>query len=238
VNRLLRAEVVKLRTVRSVLWVTLGMVALVGISLISVVASSGSIESAGDDRSVARISAIAVVFALLLGAIIMGAEGTHGTITQTFLVAPLRERVLAAKAIVAALAGIGLAVVAEALTLFIAGPGVSLDVHNSRYVLVGVVIASAAAGALGVGLGAVYHRQGPAIITAFLWLLIAESVLAIGLHDTVKYLPGHVFAATVAGTRGSSESDLVGAWPGAFGAVLYAVAFLVAGAAFLSRRDV
>jgi ABC-2 type transport system permease protein len=238
VSRLLRAEVVKLRTVLSLLWVTLAMVALVGISVISVVASAGSIESAADDRSVARISAIAVVFALMLGIIVMGAEGTHGTITQTFLVAPVRERVLAAKAVVAAVVGVALAVVAEALTVVVARAGVSLNLHNSRYVLIGVFIASAAAGALGVGLGAIYHRQGPAIITAFLWLLIVENVLSIGLRNGVKYLPGHVFAATVAGTRGSTESDLLGAWPGAAGAVLYALGFLAVGAALLSRRDV
>ena len=110
--------------------------------------------------------------------------------------------------------------------------------HNSRYVLVGVLIASAAAGPLGVGIGALFHRQGPAIITTFLWLLIGESVVAIGLRDSVKYLPGHVFAATVAGTAGSSENDLLGAWAGGLGAVLYAVGFLVVGGALLSRRDV
>jgi ABC-2 type transport system permease protein len=238
VNRLVRAEFMKVRTVRSALWVTLGMVALVGISVVSVVASSGTIETAGDDRSVARIAAIAVLFALILGIIVMGAEGTHGTITQTFLVAPVRERVVAAKAIVAVLLGLALGVLAEMLTLVFAVPGVSLSVHNARYVLIGVLIASAAAGALGVGLGALYHRQGPAIITAFLWLLIGESVLAIGLHDRVRFLPGHVFAAAVAGTRGRSQNDLVGAWPGAFGAALYALGFLAAGAALLARRDV
>ena len=206
--------------------------------MFSVVASSGAIDNPGDDRSVARISSIAVVFALMLGIIVIGAEGTHGTITQTFLVAPVRERVLAAKAIVAGLLGAVLGALAEALTLGVAIPGVSLDVHNARYVLVGVLVASAAAGALGVGLGAVYHRQGPAIISAFLWLLIAESVLAIGLRDNVKYLPGHVFAATVAGTRGSSSNDLLGVWAGSAGAVVYAAGFLVAGAVLLSRRDV
>jgi hypothetical protein len=60
----------------------------------------------------------------------------------------------------------------------------------------------------------------------------------IALHNDVKYLPGHVFAATVAGTRGSSQDDLLGTWPGALGAALYAVGFLVAGGALLSRRDV
>jgi len=238
VNRLVRAELMKLRTVRSLLWVMLGMVALVGISVISVVASSGGIENAGDDRSVARIASIAVVFSLILGIIVMGAEGTHGTITQTFLVAPVRERVVAAKAMVAAMLGVALGVLAEALTLVVAVPGLSLSVDNARYVLIGVLIACAAAGALGVGLGALYHRQGPAIVTAFMWLLIAESVLGIGLRENVKYLPGHVFAATVAGTRHASESHVLGTWPGVLGAALYAVGFLVAGTALLSRRDV
>jgi len=238
VRSLVQAELLKLRTVRSLLWVTLGMLALVGISVISVVASSEAIQDASRDRSIARISAIAVVFALIQGIIVMGAEGTHGTITQTFLVSPVRERVLAAKALVAAAVGVALAAVAEVLTVVVAAPGLSLSIHDARYVLIGVLIGSAAAGALGVGLGALFHRQGPAIITTFLWLLIGESVLAIGLRDGVRFLPAHVFAATVAGTVHSSASDLLGAWPGTLGAVLYAVAFLVVGATQLSRRDV
>ena len=60
-----------------------------------------------------------------------------------------------------------LGVLAEALTLVVAVPGLSLSVHNARYVLIGVLIACAAAGALGVGLGALYHRQGPAIVTEY-----------------------------------------------------------------------
>jgi hypothetical protein len=214
------------------------MLVLVGISVISVVASSDTIESAARDRSIARISAIAVVFALMEGIIVMGAEGTHGTITQTFLVAPVRDRVLGAKAFVAAVVGAALAVAAELLTVVVAVPGLSLSLHEARYVWIGVAIAGAAAGALGVGVGALFHRQGPAIISAFVWLLIGESVLAIALRDDVRFLPAHVFAATVAGTVHSTQGDLLGAWAGAFGSVLYAAGFLVAGGALLSRRDV
>jgi hypothetical protein len=238
VSRLVRAELVKLRTVRSGLWIAIGTLGLVGISAVSVVASSGTIENAGDDRSVARISAIAVLFALVLGIVVSGGEGTHGTITQTFLVAPVRERVLFAKALVAAAVGVALGVLAEALTLVVAVPGASLSLHNSRLVLVGVLIACGAAAALGAGLGALYHRQGPALISAFVWLLIAESVLAIGLHSRVKYLPGHVFAAAVSGTRPPSTNDVLGTWPGAVGSMLYAAAFVFAGGVFLLRRDV
>jgi ABC-2 type transport system permease protein len=236
--RLVRAEFVKLRSVRTVLWVLLGMLGLVSVSVISVVASSGTIENAGDDRSVARIAAIAVLFAFILGTVLTGAEGTYGTITQTFLVAPVRERVLAAKVLVAIALGLALGILAEALTLAVAVPGVSLNVHNARLVLSGVLIGCAATAAIGVGLGAIFHRQGPALIVGFVWLLVGESVLAIGLRDNVKYLPGHVVIGTLTGTRAPSDSNLLGAWTGAAGSILYAVAFVAVGAVLLSRRDV
>jgi hypothetical protein len=140
--------------------------------------------------------------------------------------------------VVAVALGVALGVVAEAVTLTIAVPGVSLDVHNTRLVLSGVLIGCAATAAIGVGLGAIFHRQGPALIVAFVWLVVGESVLAIGLRDNVKYLPGHVLTATVTGTRGPSDGNLLGAWPAAVGSLLYAVGFVAAGAALLFRRDV
>lgn len=234
---LVQAEILKLRTVRTLLWVTVAMLALVAIPVISIAASSGATSTAADDRSVARVAAVAVVFAVVLGIAIFGAEGSHGTITQTLLVAPVRERVLAAKAAVAAALGLALGVLAEAVVLVVAVPGVSLNVHNARGVLGGVLFACAAGGVAGVGVGALFHRQGPAIVVTLLWLLIAESVLVVALQDNVKFLPAHVFAAAVAG-GGSGNSNLVGSWAGVAGALLYAVAFFAAGAVLFARRDV
>ncbi len=235
-TRLLRAEVLKLRTVRTLVWIGLGMVALVLISSVSVVASASTLTTAADDRAVARISAVAVIFALMTGIVIIGSEGSSGTITQTLLVAPARERVLAAKAGVAVAVGLFLAVLAEALMLAIVVPGVSLSVHNARLVLVGVLVGGAVGGAAGVGIGAIFHRQGPAIGFALLWLLIAENILVLAFRDNIKYFPGHVFAAAVSGEHGSSR--LIGTWAGVLGASLYAAAFLAAGTAALARRDI
>ena len=237
-TRLVAAELLKLRTVRTLMWVTLSMLVLVAIPVISIAASSGSTTSAGDDRSVARVAAVAVVFAVVLGVAIFGAEGSHGTITQTLLVAPARERVLAAKAIVAAALGLALGILAELVVVAVSVPGVALDVHNARGVLGGVLFSCMAAGILGVGVGALFHRQGPAIVVTLLWLLIAESILVVALRDNVRYLPAHVFAAAVAGGDAGGAGDLVRAWPGVVGAGLYAVAFLAAGAAAFARRDV
>ena len=57
-SALLRSELLKVRTVRTYLWLLLASVVLVVIASISVSASTGSIGSAADDRSVAQIAAM------------------------------------------------------------------------------------------------------------------------------------------------------------------------------------
>ncbi len=235
-TRLLRAGLVELRTVRTLLWLVLALALLVLIPLISIAAASGVIDNAADDRSVARVSAVAVVFAVLLGIIIVGAEGTNGTITQTFLVTPARERVLAAKAIVAVAVGVLMGLLAEAIVLVVAVPGASPDVGESWGVLGGVLVACAAAAPLGVGVGALFHRQGPAIVVTLIWLLIAENVLVLALRNDIRYMPAHVFAAAVSGEGG--REDLLSSSGGSVGAVLYAAVAFAAGLVAMSRRDV
>jgi ABC-2 type transport system permease protein len=234
--RLVRSELVKLRTVRTLLWIVLALALLVLIPLISIAAASGAIDNPADDRSVARVAAIAVVFSLLFGIIVVGAEGSNGTITQTFLIAPVRERVLAAKAFVAAAIGVLLGVLATVIVLVVAVPGASLDVGESWGVLGGVLFACAVAGPLGVGVGALFHRQGPGIVVALIWLLIAENVLALALRDDIKYMPAHVFAAAVSGEGG--HQNVLSSSGGAVGAVLYAALFFAVGVIAMSRRDV
>jgi ABC-2 type transport system permease protein len=236
VTRLVRAELLKLRTVRTLLWLVLALALLVLIPLISIAAASGTVDNPADNRSVARIAAIAVVFSLLLGIIIVGAEGTNGTITQSFLVAPVRERVLAAKAFVAAALGVLLGVLAELIVLVVGVPGASLDVGQAGGVLGGVLLACAAAGALGVGVGALFHRQGPGIVVTLIWLLIAENVLSLALRNDIKYMPAHVFAASVSGEGG--HEDVLSSSGGVVGAVLYAALFFAVGVVAMSRRDV
>ena len=235
-TRLVRAELVKLRTVRTLLWIVLALAVLVLIPLISIAAASGALNNPADHRSVARIAAIAVVFSLLLGIIIVGAEGSNGTITQTFLVAPVRERVLAAKAFAAAVIGVLLGVLAEVIVLLVGVPGASLKVGETWGVLGGVLLACAVAGPLGVGVGALFHRQGPGIVVTLIWLLIAENILSLALRDRIKYMPAHVFAAAVSGEGG--HEDLLSSSGGAVGVVLYAALFFAVGVVAMARRDV
>ena len=233
---LLRSEVVKILTIRGLLWIALANLGLLLITALSVSASGGTINSASDDRGVAQMAAVSVLFALIGGIVIMAGEATHGTITQTLLVTPLRPRVLAAKALVAAAVGFVLAVVSEVLMLAITVPGASLDVDNAQPVLLGVVIAAPLAGALGVGLGAVVHGQGASIAISLIWLLVGENLSTLVLEDGAKYTPGRAFAALTSGDRAGDE--LLGMLQGGVVTVAWTSAFLAAGVLALVGRDV
>jgi ABC-2 type transport system permease protein len=236
VSPLVGAELLKIRTVRTILWIALTNVALVLITAISVAASEDAIELAEDDRAVAQIAGIAIVLALIAGVVVMAGEAKHGTITQTLLVTPVRERVLLVKAAVAALVGLALAFLAEALVLAITVPGAGLDFHNARLTLLGILIAAALAGALGAGLGAVVHAQGAAIGMSLVWLLVGENLAVVISESVTKYTPGRTFAALASGDRTGGE--VLGMGAGGVAAALWAGLFLAAGLLAFLGRDV
>jgi ABC-2 type transport system permease protein len=233
---LLRSELLKVRTIRTFLWLGLTTVGLVVIAAISVSASTAAIKTPADDRAVAQIAAIAIVFSLIVGIIVMAGEVTHGTVTQTLLATPVRERVVLAKAIVAALIGIGLAVLAELLVLAITVPGASLDFHNARLVFLGVLLAAPLVGVLGVGLGGVVKSQGSGIALSLVWLLVGENIVRLISDSGARYSPGNAFAALASGER--AEHDLLGMGAGAAASVLWTGVFVCAGLLVFLGRDV
>lgn len=231
-----RSELLKVRTIRTFLWLAVAEIGLVLIAAISVAASSGHIASPADHRSVARIAAVSLVFSLIAGIILMAGESTHGTITQTLLVTPVRERVLVAKAVLAALLGAALAVLAVLLVLAITVPGASLDVHESRLVFLGILIGAPLAGVLGVGFGAVVRSQGSGIGMSLIWLLVGENVVTLMSQHVAKLTPGRSFAALVSGERASGA--LLGMGAGAAAAVAWTAVMGLVGLFVFLGRDV
>jgi ABC-type transport system involved in multi-copper enzyme maturation permease subunit len=248
VTRQLASELVKIRTIRGGYWIAAATLGLVAIATFSVIASEAAdvLAAFDEQRQLVRIAAIADVFAVLLGIVLMGGEQSHGTITQTFLVQPVRERVLAAKALVAAGLGAALAVAAVALVLLIAAPwlsarGIDLELGDAqlRRIMLGTVLAAALAAVVGVGCGAFFHGQGSAIAAVLIYLLIGENVLQPVLGDDREYTPAASFAAVVNAARTTDpDSGLLPMWTGLLLAVAYTGAFLLVGIFVLSRRDV
>jgi len=168
-------------------------------------------------------------------------EYAHGTINHTFLAAPRRERVVAAKLVAAALAGVGLAAFAELVTWPIAAAWISskpvpfqLATHPILTAYLGILAAAALSGAIGVGLGAVLRRQTAAIVLTLIWLLVAEPVFA--LTGSQGFMPGHAIAAVVdAGSHGEGVLDFA---PGLLLALGYASLFAAVGTFAVVRSDV
>ena len=241
--RLVRAELVKLSTTRLFLWLGLLIVALSGfVTTITILSTDElSLATLNQQRSLAQFAAVGAIIALIVGIVLAAGEYAHGTIAHTFLVSPVRPRVVAAKLIAGAIVGVLVTGFAELVTWTIAAAWISgrsvpflLDSRPVLDTCFGILGAGALAAVLGVGLGAVLRRQTAAIVIALVWLLVGEPVLSIaGIQE---YAPGHAFAAVaVAGER---SSELLGLWPGLLVALVYGIAFAGAGAVAMERTDV
>ena len=241
--RLIRAELVKLSTTRLFLWLGLLIVALSGfVTTITVLSTDkSSLATLDQQRSLVQFAAVGAIIALIVGIVQSSGEYAHGTIAHTFLVSPVRPRVMAAKLIAGAIVGVLVAGFAELVTWAIAAAWISgksvpflLDSRPILDTYLGILGAGALAAVLGVGLGAVLRRQTAAIVIALVWLLVGEPVLSIA--GVQEYAPGHAIAAVaVAGER---SSELLGLWPGLLVALVYGIVFAAAGAVAMERTDV
>src|SRR5579875_2853268 len=175
-NRLIRVELLKLRTMRVTYGLLLAGAAVTGLFAALEAARAGRkvapISTATGLGSVTTVSGVMMVLAAVLGVIAVSGEYRHGSATLTFLAAPHRARVLAAKAVAVLVPGVayGLAggLVSTAVGLgFVAGHGDHVTL--SAGVLAGHILgAGAGAGllaALGVGVGALVRSQLAGVIS-------------------------------------------------------------------------
>jgi ABC-2 type transport system permease protein len=243
VIRLVRAELLKLSTTRLLLWVGLLIIALSGfVTSITILSNDEfALATLSQQRSIAQFAAVGAVIALIVGIVLAAGEYSHGTIAHTFLVSPVRPRVVAAKLIAGAIIGVLVTGFAELVTWTIAAAwllGKSVPFWlDSRPILttyLGTLAAGALAAVIGVGLGAVLRRQTAAVVLGLIWLLVGEPVLTIA--GVQEYAPGHAIAAVaIAGER---SSELLGLWSGVLVALCYAVVLAVAGAVAMDRADI
>lgn len=242
-TRLVRAELLKLSTTRLLLWLGLLIVALEVLVIALHVSqdSLGSLAEPRNQRDVVSIAAVSALIALILGIVSSAGEFAHGTIGHTFLVAPVRERVAAAKLAAAALAGAALALVScvfawgfAALLLSARSVPVHLASGSSLRLVPGTIAAAAISGALGIGFGALVRRQTGAIVIALIWLFVGEPLL--GLAGVEKYGPGHAIASVV--EAGNQGSELLGFGAGLAVALVYVVVAGALGGDSLKRADI
>ncbi|MGH3115677.1 MAG: ABC transporter permease [Gaiellales bacterium] len=245
---LVRSELLKIRTTRGWYVYLAVIVLLVGVGV------AGEVGTAPDERrseldyqlGLVESAGAAALLAIMLGITIVTTEFRHGTVTPTFLVAPHRERVVAAKGLAGILVSLGFAllalvvIAAVALTwLSVVGADIHLGdsdiaVRAAQMFLMAVLWAL-----LGVAIGALVQSQVAALVGTLIWLFLGEALLSVGfglldLDGFAAYLPFQALDA-VDGTGGES---LLAYWPGV-GVSLGWIALLgAAGTERARRRDI
>lgn len=214
-TRAIRAELLKLRTAR-LPWGLLGVaVALTTVHSLLFDSNAGgtghtaikSLATYAGQRQAIRMPGEVLLFAAALGVIVASGEFRHATATSTYLAIPNRARVLAAKAVAAALMGllVGFASAAVATIIGLSfttarGYDILLSTATIARYAAGATIGGALLAAAGVGLGSLIRSQVGAIITVFVWGLVLEQTIS-GVWDTAeRYLPYRA-AASLAGNE-------------------------------------
>ena len=145
--------------------------------------------------------------AAVLGVTVSSGEFRHATATLTYLVAPRRDRVLAAKSVGRRGRRGGVRpgrlprgrwptalIIASARGYHVVALG---DAHAGP-LRPGHILAAALLAAIGVGLGSLVRSQLAAVIGVFVWAIVVESIVGGLFHAVQPYLP-YTAATTLSG---------------------------------------
>jgi ABC-type transport system involved in multi-copper enzyme maturation permease subunit len=214
---------------------------LLFVILTALLTSVGDMIDKEQQRSLFSIGSFAGLFSALAGILLVTSEYRFGTIRPTFLFTPRRSLVLIAKVVASLLAGIGLAVVGEVLSVGVGeailhGRGISIALHGNDFELLtlGTVAGTALWGGIGVGLGMIVRNQVGAIIGLLAWGFVIENLLFALVPSVGRLTPGQAQN----GFMGLTDKYLLPAAAGGAVLVAWTVVLCAAGAALAARRDV
>jgi ABC-2 type transport system permease protein len=238
--RLLRAELLKLRTVRTT-WAMLGVGLLVEALFAGLYVGLVSIDEIGPIREVQTSTGLLMVMLLVLGVLAITTEFRHGTASTTFLAAPSRHPVLAAKLGATLVTGLlaGFAFVAVngglALPLFDAREGSLPPTGELVSVYAGVVASFALLCAFGLGVGAIVRSQVGAIIAALAFFFILSPLPELLPGEIGIYFPAQA-VGSLHGLPDATEAGL-GQLAGGLALAAWSMGLVLVGALLIGRRD-
>ncbi|WP_024286191.1 ABC transporter permease subunit [Cellulomonas sp. KRMCY2] len=244
-NRLIRAELHKLRTTRSTWWLLLAQIGLVALLVTGAVLSSAITEVALETpeglRTALSHGGVPALLALIVGITAIAGEYRQGTIAGTFLVTPKRSRVVAAKLVAFGSVGLVSGLLSAGMTLaataaWMAARDVAFE-PTSRVVilaLVGIVLWNVLYALMGVALGGLLRAVPTAIGISVVWLMLVENAVVALAPDVARWLP----ATAAAGLVGSPAPDLLSRTAGGLALAAWTLALVVLAARVTDRRDV
>ena len=224
-TRLIRVELLKLRTTRLTYGLLATAAALTALFAVIEAARAGSGNGIGPLSTASGLNAVitagvwALVLATVMGVTVSSGEFRHSTATLTYLATPHRGRVLTAKAVAGASAGAVFGLVGYAIALGVGlifatarGYHVAIgDATLARYAI-GHIVGTALLAAIGVGVGSLVRSQLAGVISVFAWTIVIESLLG-GLFTSIRpYLP-YTAASTLFGLNAGRLGVRARSWP-------------------------
>lgn len=237
------------------------LIAATFISVLSVVVTPFVLESQGElfgfglDQTDAVDAVYAngisgYIFAIILGIMLMAGEFRHGTAVATFLTAPKRGSVLAAKLGMAAIGGVLLMWISTGLSLIggvvvlatfedVASPSENLFLNT----MLAATVGGAVLGVIGVAVGTLVRNQMLAIVGALVYLFVIDPLLLALWPDFGKYLPSGLITAMLsinvdAPELGFDTSNYLPPIEATGFLLLYGVVFAGIAVATSLRRDI
>ena len=240
--RLLAAELLKIWTApRTLVGIVLAQTAIVLLAVIT------TLHSAVNDpvlpnrlaRDVVSIAGFSLLFATLVAVLIATTEYRHGTISLTFLAAPVREKVIAAKAAAALIASALLVLPAVVLTAGIAqiwvGGRAGYHFGNHEWEMIArLFLAAGLVSLIGLFIGLSLKRQLGAVILTLGWLFFIEPALQGLFPGTKHYLVG----SAIGGVLGDSGRDIPSFSHSLTVLVVYLVGLGAVSVVLTRRRDI
>jgi ABC-2 type transport system permease protein len=245
-TRLLRAELIKLRTTRT-FYALAGVAIAISLLITILIASTEEPTQQSVLTDVFQNDA-STLFIMILAIGGVTGEWRHRTITSSLLAAPDRVRFLAAKTLAFAAAGTLLSL-AISISVSIVGFAIleARDLPTPHLGDLFELVArnagvAALLGAFGVGVGSLVRNQPVAIVGILIAAFVVDPVLAQFAHDVEVYSPTGALPSAIQGISpddvGMSKVDFLAGIP-AVGVMLAWIGVLFgSGAALLVSRDV
>ncbi len=254
--RVIRAEWIKLRTLRSTWTMLLSvLLTIVGIGAIAAATATGAVEGPADGggpgggdalSTVLAGSMLAVVLVGVLGVLVGAREYSSGLIRSSLAAVPARLPVLWAK-VVAFLAAVVPVVLTGVLVAFVVGMAildgggvttVSWSGQGTARVVLGTAAYVVGIGLMGLALGLLLRSTAGAISALLAGVLVLPTLAGALLPDAwdglLKYFPSNAASAF---TSVLPTDSLLSSGTGALVFAAWVVVGLVAAALALMRRD-
>jgi ABC-2 type transport system permease protein len=247
VIRLVRSELLKIRTTQVWFWLLLAAIAVTALLVVGQLASSGGVENSRDVFGLFTSSGTAYVVVFVLGVLGVTTEYRYQTITPTVLATPSRWALVSAKMIVYALLGALFALVCIIVQVAIALPWLAskhIDITSQSHLpraLFGVFLVVAMFGIVGLGFGALVRNQIVAVSVGVIFLVVLQNILPAvpGIKYAYPYTPGGaVNSIFTIDDRTFNDVTLLSFGGGVVVLLLWAFVPAVVGAMFTLTRDI